>query len=60
MGELSKIVNIGRVLEADLREIGINTIEELRSTGSKEAFLRIRENDYSACLHKLYGLEGAV
>ncbi|MBC8922060.1 TfoX/Sxy family DNA transformation protein, partial [Escherichia coli] len=28
--------------------------------GSKEAFLRIWENDSSVCLSELYALEGAV
>ncbi len=37
------------------------TADQLRTVGSIEAFLRIRANvDPGACLHMLYGLEGAV
>jgi DNA transformation protein len=28
--------------------------------GSKQAFIKIREKDAGACLHMLYGLEGAI
>lgn len=40
MGELSKLPNIGTVLEKQLNEIRINTIEDLRNVGSK----RLGEN----------------
>lgn len=60
MGELSRLPNIGKVVEAQLEEVGIKTTEDLRAIGSKEAWLKIREIDPSACIHKLYGLEGAV
>jgi len=60
MGELSKLPNIGKVLEKQLNEIGVETIEELESIGSKEAWLSIREIDSSACYNRLCGLEGAI
>lgn len=60
MGILSKLPNISTVTEGKLNDIGIETPEQLKKLGSKEAFLRIRGNDPSACLHMLYGLEGAV
>jgi len=60
MGELSKTINIGKVAESQLNEIGITTLEELQEIGSKEAWLAIRENDSSACFSKLCGLEGAI
>jgi DNA transformation protein len=60
MGELSGIPNIGKVLEKNLNEIGIYTEKQLKETGSKEAFLRIRIFDPGACLHMLYGLQGAI
>jgi len=60
MGDLSSLPNVGRVLERNLRAVGIDTPEQLREAGSREAFLRIRLHDPGACLHMLYGLEGAV
>ncbi|WP_225369720.1 TfoX/Sxy family protein [Methanobrevibacter arboriphilus] len=60
MGELSKLPNIGKVLESQLNEIGIETIEELENIGSKEAWLLIRKIDSSACYNRLCGLEGAL
>lgn len=59
-GGLSKLPNIGKVLEAQLHEAGIFTPEQLREIGGKEAFIRVRLNDSGACLHMLYALEGAV
>jgi DNA transformation protein len=61
MSELSNLPNIGKVLENNLLEIGIKTTDELRKTGSKKAFLKIRADvDPGACLHMLYGIEGAI
>ena len=60
MGELSKLPNIGKTVEEQLNQVGINTTEELKSTGAKEAWLRIQEIDESACIHRLMALEGAI
>jgi DNA transformation protein len=60
MSALQKLPNIGQVAEALLLDAGIDTPEKLIEIGSKEAFLRIRLNDQTACLHMLYGIEGAV
>ena len=60
MGELLKIPNIGNVMESQLNEIGIKTIEDLNEIGSREAWLAIKENDPSACYMRLCGLEGAI
>lgn len=60
MGVLSKLPNIGKVLEDKLIEAGIDTPEKLIELGSKEAFMRIRAYDDTACINMLYGLEGAV
>lgn len=60
MGELSKLPNIGRVLENQLKEIGINTVDELIDLGSQETWLKIKEIDESACLNRLMALEGAI
>lgn len=61
MSELSKLPNVGRVLEENLLAVGIETPEQLEEVGAKEAFLRIRlQRDPGACLHMLYGIQGAI
>ena len=60
MGELSKLPNIGPVVEQQLNEVGIMTAEQLRETGSRQAWLKIKAIDDSACIHRLLGMEGAV
>ena len=61
MSDLTDMPNVGRVLASNLREAGIESPEELIQIGSREAFSRIRRTcDPGACLHMLYGLEGAV
>ena len=60
MGELSKLPNIGKVLEGQLNDVGISTADELRDIGSKEAWLKIKEIDESACINRLMALEGAI
>ena len=60
MGDLLKLNNIGKVLEEQLNEVGITSYEELKSIGSKEAWLRIKSIDPSECIHRLYALEGAI
>lgn len=60
MGELQKIVNIGKELEKQLHEIGITTYDQLVDIGSQEAWMRIKEIDPSACINRLMALEGAI
>jgi hypothetical protein len=60
MGELSTLPNIAAKLEAQLAEVGITTSEQLKETGSQEAWLRILARDPSACLMRLSALEGAL
>lgn len=60
MGELSKLPNIGKVVEEQLNAVGINTVEELKAAGSREAWLKILQIDSSACIHRLRALEGAI
>jgi len=51
MGILSDLPNIGEVVEKQLNDVGITTYE---------AWLKIRAIDPSACIHRLYALEGAI
>lgn len=60
MGELSKLPNIGKAVEEQLNEVGIHTYEELKEVGTEQAWLRIQKIDESACIHRLYGIEGAI
>lgn len=60
MSALSSLPNVGKVLEKNLMDSGITTAEQLREIGTEEAFMRIRMQDPTACIHMLYGIQGAV
>ena len=60
MGELSKLPNIGKVVEEQLNQAGIWTEEELRTAGAENTWLKIQKFDESACMHRLLALEGAI
>jgi len=60
MEKLSDLPNIGKVLEKNLNDIGVYTQKQLREIGSKNAFIYIRLIDSGACLHMLYGIQGAI
>ena len=60
MGELAELINIGKVVEEQLNEVGISTVEELKDVGSKQAWLKIKGIDSSACINRLCALEGAI
>lgn len=48
MGELSKLLNIGKKVEEQLNQVGIETAEQLKRIGSKQAWLKIKAMDDSA------------
>lgn len=60
MEKLSELPNIGPEVERQLKEVGITTYEQLKSLGAQAAWLKIQEIDASACIHRLYALEGAI
>jgi DNA transformation protein len=60
MDELSQLINIGKEVEKQLNEVGIKTFDELRTNGSRNAWLKIRHIDSSACYNRLCALEGAI
>lgn len=60
MCALQTMMNSGERTCEQLRQVGIETPEELRRIGSRDAWLRIQAIDASACIHRLYGLEGAI
>lgn len=58
--ELSKLPNIGKTLEEQLIQVGIQTPEQLAELGSHKAWLSIKAMDPSACYSRLCALEGAI
>ena len=60
MGELSKLPNIGKVVEEQLIQVGIDSVDKLKQIGAKEAWLKIQQIDESACINRLMALEGAI
>lgn len=60
MGELEKLPNIGKKVEEQLIQVGIDSADELKRIGAKEAWLMIQIIDESACIHRLMALEGAI
>lgn len=60
MGELANLPNIGKEVERQLNQVGINTFEDLKLIGTEQAWLKIQEIDESACIHRLLALEGAL
>lgn len=60
MGELSKLPGIGKVVEAQLEQVGIHTAQELQEIGARQAWLKIQSMDPSACIHRLYAFEAAI
>lgn len=57
---MSKLPNIGKAVEAQLIQVGITTGEQLKEIGSRQAWLKIKAIDDSACINRLYAIEGAV
>ncbi len=60
MIELTSMRNIGKELERKLKIIGINSAEDLKKIGSKEAFFKLKMRFPEVCLVHLYTLEGAI
>ena len=57
---LVDLPNIGPVLAMQLEQAGVSTPDDLRVVGARQAWLRIRRVDASACINRLYALEGAI
>lgn len=58
--DFSNLPNIGPVVSDQLNQAGIHDVETLKELGAEQAWLRIRAFDESACIHRLYGIEGAI
>ena len=60
MSELTSLKNIGKEMERKLQSVEINSAEELKQLGSKEAFFRLKTRYPQVCLVHLYTLQGAI
>lgn len=60
MAELTSLRNIGKEMEKKLTSVGIDSAEKLIESGSKQAFMKLKEAYPSVCLVHLYTLEGAI
>ena len=60
MTELTSLKNIGKEMAKKLKSAGINTAEDLKAIGGKEAFFRLKLRYPEICLVHLYALQGAV
>ncbi|MGC9331075.1 MAG: TfoX/Sxy family DNA transformation protein [Bacteroidales bacterium] len=60
MTKLSESLNIGKVLELKLENVGISSLEELKKVGSEEAFARVKQIDKNAGRSILFAIDGAV
>jgi DNA transformation protein len=58
--ELSSLRNIGKEIERKLKSVSINSAEDLRKIGSKDAFFRLKIKYPEICLVHLYTLQGAI
>ena len=59
--ELTDLPNIGAELAKKLKQVGVNSAEELNALGSEDALLKIDTlQNGGACINMLYALEGAV
>lgn len=60
MSELTDMMNIGKEMAKKLKTVGIDSSEKLIQTGSKQAFLQLKQEYPDVCLVHLYTLEGAI
>ena len=60
MSKLSDLPNISVVLSQKLMDVGICSPIELKNIGSKDAFVRIRLKDSTACFCMICAIEGAI
>ena len=57
---LTDLPNVGQKLAENLRRVGLETPEDFRAAGAREAFLRVRAQvDPTVCFHQLTALAGA-
>ena len=55
-----KLRNIGPKSAAQLRQVGVRSLDDLRALGSLEAFVKLKRAGFKPSLNLLYSLEGAL
>lgn len=60
MSDLKDMPNIGRTLADRMQAAGITTSDDLKTIGSKEAFIKVLSVFPEACINQLYAMEGAI
>lgn len=60
MSDLISMRNIGKELERKLKLTGIESAEDLKRTGSKEAYFKLKLRFPEVCAVHLYALQGAI
>ena len=60
MVQLHGLSNIGKVVEEKLKEVGIETPQQLIELGAEQSFIRLQTTDERACYNMLCALEGAT
>lgn len=60
MSDLTSMRNIGKEMAKKLESIGIDSSEKLTQSGSRQAFLKLKQAYPNVCLVHLYALKGAV
>ena len=60
MNQLSDLPNIGKVLERKLKEVGIESPDQLIALGSEQAYLLLQALNDGCCINMLCALEGAI
>ena len=56
MTDLTDRINIGKDTAAKLIKVGINSIDELTTLGTEQAFIRLQALDAGACMCLLYSV----
>ena len=60
MSDLTSMTYIGKEMAKKLTVVGIDSPEKLIEQGSKQVFLKLKEEYPQVCLVHLYALEGAI
>ncbi|MGL6291312.1 MAG: TfoX/Sxy family protein [Silanimonas sp.] len=60
MAAAPKLRNIGPKSAAQLRQVGVRTLDDLRALGSLEAFVKLKRAGFKPSLNLLYSMEGAL
>lgn len=60
MDDFTELLNIGEELNRQIHHVGVHDLKTLHKLGSKKVWLKIKKEDASACINRLYAIEGAI